>query len=225
MPEETTAERRYIAALPLDGATVVDVGAREGHMARLFAEGVGAAGRVVAYEPHPRNRELLGEHLAEISTVAVRPFALADAPGALTFAYPQELGFGSAEPAIRDGLLAAGAERLTFPVTTLDAEVAAGHAPPPDLVKIDVEGLELAVLRGMERLLRERAPDLLIEIHGADRGAKEANAAAVLSFLEAHGYECHHIESDRRVGVESAGLAVEGHLHARVSRARAAHLS
>jgi hypothetical protein len=81
-------------------------------------------------------------------------------------------------------------------------------------VKIDVEGLELAVLRGMERTLARRAPDLLIEIHGADRTAKLINVTAVLGFLRAHGYESHHIELDRAVDEQSAALATHGHLHA-----------
>lgn len=217
MPDGTDIERRYLAGLALAGATVVDVGARHGDMTAFFAERVGAAGRVVAYEPHPTTREMLERRFAQLPNVTIRPLALSDAAGDLAFAYPGELGLGSAEPAIRDGLLAGGAERLMFPATTFDAEVAAGHLPVPDLVKIDVEGLELAVLRGMERTLTERAPDLHVEIHGADPPAKLAMATGVLTLLEAHGYRAHHLESDRAVSAASAEAAVEGHVHARLA--------
>jgi FkbM family methyltransferase len=215
-PDGGPDERRYIAALGLEAATVIDVGARCGDMTLLFAERVGPSGRLVAYEPHPENLELLRQEVGHLPNVTIRPLALADAQGELTFAYPELRAWGSAEPALRDAYLAAGAERLTLPATTLDAEVEEGHAPLPDLVKIDVEGLELAVIRGMDRVLSERAPQLLIEIHGIDRPAKIANAAAVLEALEARGYESHHIEADRAVSSATAEVAAEGHLHASV---------
>lgn len=50
-------------------------------------------------------------------------------------------------------------------VWDLDSYVAVGKAPPPDVIKIDVEGYELQVLKGMTGLLKAKKPKLIIEVH------------------------------------------------------------
>ena len=208
-------ERRFLARLELEGSTIVDVGARHGDMTLLFAKAVGPVGRVIAYEPHPTACKSLLRRVAGAPNVSVRQLALADAPGELAFAYPRrraERGLGSAHPGVRDELLSRGAEPATLTVTTLDAEVAAGHVPPPTLVKIDVEGLELAVIRGMERTLAEHSPDLHIELHGYDAVAGECEI--LVEALEAHGYRTRHVETDRPVTRSSVHEAIPGHVYA-----------
>ncbi|MCS7269403.1 MAG: FkbM family methyltransferase, partial [Geminicoccaceae bacterium] len=82
------------------------------------------------------------------------------------------VGFGSSQMGgVRDELL--------VPTVTLDQLLEASFAP--ELVKIDVEGEELLVLRGAERLLREVRPRLLIEV-------AETNAEPVTELLRAAGY-------------------------------------
>lgn len=65
----------------------------------------------------------------------------------------------------------------------------------PDWVKIDIEGLELAALRGTSRLLRESQPTIICEInHLFDRfGATMPDFAA---FLRDHGYSIYRLEED-----------------------------
>lgn len=72
--------------------------------------------------------------------------------------------------------------------TTIDATVQAG-APAPDLIKIDVEGAEMAVLRGAEAVIAADRPILFIETHSktADEECQD--------FLRAHGYRIDVIES------------------------------
>ena len=67
-------------------------------------------------------------------------------------------------------------------VTTLDAIVAQEQARPVRVVKIDVEGHELHVLRGAEKLLAEQHPALFIEIRNRQR------YAAVTKYLARFGY-------------------------------------
>lgn len=64
-------------------------------------------------------------------------------------------------------------------MVTLDA-VAAREGLHPDVVKIDVEGHELAVLQGMPRLLAEAPPALLLEV--------TRDHAAILALLQGAGY-------------------------------------
>ncbi|MBX3355848.1 MAG: FkbM family methyltransferase [Phycisphaeraceae bacterium] len=77
-------------------------------------------------------------------------------------------------------------ERVHVPTTTLDALL--GSFPRPDVVKIDVEGAELPVLRGAESLLRSVRPVLYIEVGDAQR-------AEATDLLRGHGYQLFDGES------------------------------
>jgi hypothetical protein len=59
------------------------------------------------------------------------------------------------------------------------------------LVKIDVEGAELQVLRGMENLLKLHRPTLLVEITDTFLRSLGDNAEALLRYVTQHGYTCY----------------------------------
>jgi hypothetical protein len=54
--------------------------------------------------------------------------------------------------------------------------------------------MELNALKGMQRLLRERRPELYIEMHGATLKEKTENSQAVIAFLEERGYKIYDVE-------------------------------
>src|SRR5262249_11526871 len=63
---------------------------------------------------------------------------------------------------------AAPAASITVPIRRLDSLVGQAILPAPNVIKIDVEGAELLVLRGALQLLRQHRPRLLIEAHSPD---------------------------------------------------------
>ena len=154
-----------VSRLVRPGWTCADVGAHLGIYTRLLAELVGESGRVVAFEAHPttsrRLRRSLGSALRK--RVVVENLAVTD---------------GSAERV----MLHAGRQRwsqewnvtghdldghptpaeVEVAATSLDSYFAEG---PLDFVKMDVEGAEALVLRGMRRLLRETRPAMAVEFH------------------------------------------------------------
>jgi FkbM family methyltransferase len=141
----------------------VDVGAHVGLY--TVAAALHGPGRVLAFEPNPSAREQLGENLAlnECANVLVVPMAVGDAPGAALLHVPMtpDPSFSS----LAGGRFAEG-EPIDVEVTTVDSEVeAAGLAP--SVVKIDVEGGELAVVAGMQRTLDRHRPVLLVEVNEA----------------------------------------------------------
>jgi Methyltransferase FkbM domain len=71
------------------------------------------------------------------------------------------------------------------PVSTIDRQLES--LPAPALVKIDVEGAEVAALRGASRLLSHFRPTILCELHGTN--------VAVCDLLESHGYCLRAIET------------------------------
>jgi hypothetical protein len=125
-------------------------------------------------------------------------------------------GAASGDPAIvgqiRGSIAAAAAVEVS--VARLDDDLARHNLPPPDFVKIDVEGMELAVLRGMQKTLAVRHPALYLEMHGATQDEKNRKAAEIIQFLSAAGYRrILHIETGTVVTTSSSAVAKEGHIY------------
>lgn len=197
-----SAEERCLRDLDLRGSTVFDIGGFEGTHALFFASCVGSTGRVFTFEPHPQNREAIRACLERngVSNVEVRDTAVGRRSERLEFAYPNDRGLGSADPEIKSRLVHEhDVRRLTLEVRTLDGEVAAGRLPDPNLVKIDVEGLEYDVLVGMTDIARRCQPMLFIEVHGASEDQEKTNAGRVIGWLRDHGYRLRHVQSDRAI--------------------------
>lgn len=168
------------------GDRAVDVGAHIGYLTCLCATRVGERGEVHAFEPHPETFRLLAANIARWGRLGavVRPHQLAvgAATGAATVMEPPSfwVNRGTARVAPVEGSgPGAGAPVVRVAVEMLDRLWPEGRI---DLLKVDVEGAELAVLQGAERLLAERRIGLLIyeDNTGPDSG--------IAGFLERFGY-------------------------------------
>jgi FkbM family methyltransferase len=175
------------------GDVVYDCGANLGLYARHLTGSLGA-GRVVAFEPMADNREILAANLALggiADRVTVLPFALSDEDGTAEFQVDDMQTTSGTLSKVTGGGASEGRRNLRLgPLTTrvpsrrLDTAVAEERLPPPDVIKVDVEGAEGLLLRGAAGLLREHRPRLLVELHGA------AVARDVLAVLDGLGYAC-----------------------------------
>jgi FkbM family methyltransferase len=143
------------------GDVVWDVGANIGYLALVAARIVGPAGRVVAIEPD-----------AQCAAAIRRNARLNDLAGVEVVEAAAASDTGTADlVVVRDRLwtrLASVGDHHDSEQRVAVATVALDDldAPPPALVKIDVEGAELEVLAGMTRLLREQRPIVVCEMHG-----------------------------------------------------------
>ena len=147
------------------GAVYWDVGANLGHYAAILSKVVGAEGKVFAFEPEPRVRDQLHAcvGLNGDANVTVVPLGLSDRTGRLDFFADTESASGT-HSLIAHG---PGSEKITVDVTTGDDFVASGN-PCPTVMKIDVEGAELSVVRGMPETLKNPAlAAVLCEVHFA----------------------------------------------------------
>lgn len=173
------------------GDTWLDVGAHYGYTAIALGRLVGPTGRVVAFEPMVSTAGCVAEtrRLNDLPQVIVVPMALGDPESVGTRRLPTirgmvdstlEVGHGKAQR----GASAGGAWDESFLVARLDWlwPRICGSVEKIDGIKIDVQGMELDVLRGMTETLHVQRPRIVVEFHiGVDR-------AAVLSLLEAVGY-------------------------------------
>lgn len=87
----------------------------------------------------------------------------------------------------------APATAMEFPSVSLDEYVARG-APAPTIVKIDVDGFELHVLRGARRCLGKNRPRLWLEIHPMFLAAQGKSPDDVLNLLQMTGYTISYFD-------------------------------
>jgi FkbM family methyltransferase len=202
-----TPEHLFWKNLDLKGKVVYDIGAFHGLLTIFFAR---QASKVVAWEPNSRNRQRLNENLAlnSFSNVIVRPYGLSSK------AMRAEMSFDPLAPgtASIDEKIAVGASHETIDLRTLDEEQGLQR---PDLIKVDVEGFELEVLKGAGRTLELR-PDLFLEMHGADAADKRRRVEAIVQHLWGLGYRnILHVETGVAITPENSATAAQGHLHVR----------
>jgi FkbM family methyltransferase len=202
-------EQRFGAALLAairPGDIVWDVGANEGLYTEQFARRVEPSGHVVAFEPSPRNVEVLRNRFTDSSRVTICPVALADQAGTATF-YANGSGDGTT-----DSLVARTPAAVPHQV-----EVRTGDEFllrfPPNVVKIDVEGFELEVLRGLREVLASPVlRSVLIEVHFgilSDRGLAGA-PAELTALLRKAALAVSWIDSSHLVGERSRGTKAYG---------------
>jgi FkbM family methyltransferase len=140
------------------GGTFYDVGANVGFYTLLVSRLVGPTGRVISFEPSPRNLGFLRHHLSlnSAANVEVLDLAVSDSEGVAQFSV-------DGDPK-KSQITAAG--DITVQTTTLDRLM--GELPFPDLIEMDIEGAEYAALRGAEQLLRKSNPVIFLSTHGHD---------------------------------------------------------
>ena len=211
-------ETAFFEALKLDGVTVFDVGGFQGLLTMFFAR---RAKQVVVFEPNPSSRKRLLENLAlnQFRNVVVRPVGVGETAGELELVFDPLMPGGASANSKVAGQIRSDSENLQverMQIVSLDDEVAGG-LPAPAFVKIDVEGMELGVLKGMRKVMRSAHPAIYIEMHGATMEEKKENARAVVAELEQSGYmNIRHIESGARITNANADAAARGHLYCQV---------
>ena len=193
------------------GQVAWNVGANVGVYVLQLAHWVGPAGRVVAIEPNPAARAVLERHLAYnglTERVDVVGAAAGDSPGTATLWAAGSDGMctiGAANPAV-----AARAQPVTAPVTTIDALVDAG-LPRPDWILMDVEGYELHALRGAERTLARGpgSPRVVVELHPRMWAQHGESAATLDALLARHGRRVVQLRGDGDVHESHMIVALE----------------
>jgi FkbM family methyltransferase len=176
------------------GQVFYDIGANIGWYSLLAARVVGPDGHVLAFEPSLSNASLAQRNAAvnRFANVTVVCAGLTDEDGWITF-----LDKGNLQGRLDKDDFDAQAEwrakrdqrvhgRTPVPVARLDSWLEQTGEPAPDVVKIDVEGAELGVLRGMTQTIQRSHPTLVIELHRTN--------VEVADFLDGVGYEHETIE-------------------------------
>ena len=157
-----------------EGDVVFDIGAHVGFYTLVSSLLVGEKGRVIAFEPIPENLHYLRQHLEInfVDNVDVIEAAVSDHHGR------ERLSRGPSSSMWHFG--ARG--ELEVETIKLDDLVLNAKLPPPNLIKMDIEGAEELALTGSAELISEFHPVVILSTHGDDVHQR------CRSFLESAGY-------------------------------------
>lgn len=162
-PHLQRAINEFVAA----GDTVYDIGAHIGYVSLSLAKRVGPRGRVIAFEPVPRNIDLLRKNIEinGLKNIRLLDFAASDSHGEIVIRMPETPSMASMVWHKNDP------SAIDVPVRTeaIDDLVEAGDLVHPRFVKIDVEGAEGFVLLGMRRTVAASQPVVFVECSDAGR--------------------------------------------------------
>lgn len=154
---------KIFASLLKPGDNVVDVGANIGHYTLLAASVVGPLGRIHAVECSPETLALLSNNIAKnkLQNVVVHPVAAASQRGTLSLNVTA-IGLSWFSPHSHWPTVSGSGTSVEVEAVPLDELI----TPPVQLVKIDAEGVDLDVLKGMKGLLSE-SPNVSIIVEWA----------------------------------------------------------
>jgi FkbM family methyltransferase len=169
------------AALGLRPAVIHDVGAAGGNWARL-ARRIWPDAIIHGFEPNQREHALLARVADEIGLYTLHQCFLGNREGSV------EYFDNDRQTSLLDDTKAGS--RRTSPIHRLDDLVSSGTVPPPDFIKLDVQGFELEVLAGGERAMRH-ARALLLEVSFVAFHPGMPTIDAVLEFMKPRGFVWH----------------------------------
>jgi FkbM family methyltransferase len=182
------------------GMTIFDIGGNIGYYPLMELGLLERTGKVIVVEPSPSNVELLRRNLAlnGYNDVPVIEAAVSDVAGRREFFLSEQSNLGTFHP------VGSGSETLTgatVAVETLTIPLLAERFGAPDLIRMDVEGHEVEVLRGMLDAVSEgeMAPMIIFETH-LSRYGQGHDMAAVLEALFARGYRVPMVSSSSDKG-------------------------
>ena len=172
------------------GDSFFDVGANVGFFTLVASRSVGHSGSLHAFEARSDIARVAQRNLrrnglsGEVLNVAVGDsdgtveLFVADHPGGSTIERSQAASIGRTE---------------IVQQVTIDRLVASGRLPIPNVVKIDVEGAEPAVIRGMSTTLREHRPIVIFELDDQDSTRVESQFLEMQDRLADLGYRCERL--------------------------------
>lgn len=183
----------------VEGSTFVDVGANEGYFSVAASALVGRSGRVFAIEPQRRLQDVVRVNLRlnGCANVQVTRVAITEADGETTLHLAPSINSGSSSSL---ATLRYPVRREVVASQSLESFFNEHGIDRCDLVKIDVEGLEDAVIAGATPLLVERRiRALLVEFHPQILGIRELSEAAIHEALLHNGYRAERLAESNTV--------------------------
>jgi FkbM family methyltransferase len=197
-PNLTHFIRRALRA----GDTFVDVGANIGYFSLLASKIVGERGQVFSVEASPTIHRKLQRNISLNKCRNVRVFNIAasDEEGSLSIYLGNDDNLGATTTVASVAVKSAQKLEAVVPAKPLPAIIGAENLLRARLIKIDVEGAELSVLRGIGQLLGKFGDDTEWVVEAWADGGQGSDTAELLASFRKAGYKLFELPNDYRVG-------------------------
>ena len=172
-----------------DGAVFLDVGAHIGYDSLKASTRVGDSGRIVAFEPNPNTLTSLRANIAASGArnIIVQPIACTDTEQTLSL-FDSTLGGNSGSSSLSQQNAGAVTRSYSVRGRPIDDVVAEMGLTRVDVLKADVEGAELLVLRGATRTLQRFHPKLVLEVVPRQLANMNTSVEELEQFIKGLGY-------------------------------------
>jgi len=187
---EKEPELRIVRNLVKPGDSVIDIGANVGVYSKILSELVGADGHVYSIEPFPPTFEILCYNVRKLRLDNVEPInvAVSDSEAVVTMAIPYDSS--GAETHYRASIVKDQADTRKETTNVQAITIDSRFLKTPGIIsfiKCDVEGHELACIKGATKFLARSQPAWLIEVSG-EPDDKDSAAHSVFEILRDQGY-------------------------------------
>lgn len=156
-----TKKTSAVEAAVQRGDVIYDIGAHVGYFSLIMAQEAGPDGHVYSFEPRALNFRFLKKHIRinEFSNISTFPYCVGESSGQVRFNDRTGTGTGHVS---EDG-------DLSVDMISIDGERDQGlNLPPPNVIKIDVEGGERDVLKGTIRTIKQSEPTIILAVHSEE---------------------------------------------------------
>ncbi len=203
-----TPVQNTLARVMNTGDVFYDIGANVGFFTMIGAKLVGATGMVYAFEPVPHLAQAVHRNACRnrFWNVSIIERAVSDHNG------PDKL-----QLTVHPGgatLVSTGIrpqdvkEEVPVNLITIDAWISDGRLKPPNVVKIDVEGAEEAVLKGMIHTILTHRPTVIYEIDDLNETSYMKRKTSLMEFFLRLGYQVYHLADSYAGAASFVGHAV-----------------
>lgn len=172
-----------------EGMTILDIGACKGNYSILFAKLMHERGKVLAFEPDPDNCDWIRKNIQvnNFKCIELHHYALSDKEGSATF-YPGN-GMGSLVASRPSWMPELQKGPITVQTRMLDNVLDEEHIRDVHIIKMDVEGGDLLVLRGAEHTLKSKNVRLLMDVDVVSNAERKE----LFELLKSCGFEIYRI--------------------------------
>lgn len=194
--------REYLPILkpyvPEDGV-IIDVGAHAGQFTKLFAK-MAPRGHIFAFEPASYARSIIAivMKLHGLSNVTLAPLGLSDAPGKQTLSIPLKasgsLGYGLSHLGGDSDDRPTYQEKITL--IPFDDYAHQNNIQKISLIKADIEGWEMRLLKGAEKSIARFRPAVILEVDRKFLARAQNTPEEVWDFFKKHNYKIEKIMPD-----------------------------
>ncbi len=179
------------------GDCVIDIGGNIGQTALSLSGKVGEKGKILSFEPYPRTAGQFKTNLQlnrTIGNIKLVELGLGDKPGSFTMYQDCVTNSGANRVSLNEGIELEGMQ--TINITTLDNYLSADPLPAINLLKIDVEGFEMRVLKGASKTIDAYKPRIFMEVNEKNLKSQGDSARDIFDYLKTFKYNIRDVDED-----------------------------